>query len=200
MDKLSETDVKLFSTLANPDSTRPVDTRAAAVSPRSCIPTPAADTRRSATSSDGEDDEGASAEEETDSDEERSKASSQRPSVFSDAVNRKSLAHLQGGLPHVPRGNSQGSASLGSRYPHIASAPPLRAEAYYATDTEETALQKQTALLELERLRASGVVLSKTYTMSDRLEDMEFEVKKHLIRIKAFAHIHPAHRSLDRGN
>ena len=48
---------------------------------------------------------------------------------------------------------------------------PLRGEALR--------LEKQAALLDLERLRISGVVLSRGYDMSDRLEDMRFEIQKH---------------------
>jgi len=48
---------------------------------------------------------------------------------------------------------------------------PLRGEAIR--------LEKQAALLDLERMRINGVVLSRGYDMSDRLEDMRFEIQKH---------------------
>ena len=44
---------------------------------------------------------------------------------------------------------------------------------------EALRLEKQAALLDLERLRINGVVLSRGYDMSDRLEDMRFEIQKH---------------------
>lgn len=45
-------------------------------------------------------------------------------------------------------------------------------------------LEKQTVLLDLERLRLQGVSLSKTWSMDDRVEDMQFEVKRHLMHVE----------------
>jgi len=42
-------------------------------------------------------------------------------------------------------------------------------------------LEMQSVLLELERLRGQGIALSKHYTLADRIEDMEFEVRRHLL-------------------
>jgi len=46
---------------------------------------------------------------------------------------------------------------------------------------EDLLLEKQSVLLELERLRGQGATLSKQYTLMDRIEDMEFEVRRHLL-------------------
>jgi hypothetical protein len=47
---------------------------------------------------------------------------------------------------------------------------------------EEELLEKQQALLDLERLRMTqGVTLSKRWTLDDRLDDMQFEVRRHLL-------------------
>jgi len=46
---------------------------------------------------------------------------------------------------------------------------------------ENLLLEKQSVLLELERLRGQGITLSKHYTLADRIEDMEFEVRRHLL-------------------
>ena len=50
--------------------------------------------------------------------------------------------------------------------------------------SEEEALEKQACLLELERLRGTqGVHLSKQYTIHDRLEDMQLEIKRQLLTL-----------------
>jgi len=46
---------------------------------------------------------------------------------------------------------------------------------------DDLLLEKQSVLLELERLRGQGITLSKLYTLDDRIEDMEFEVRRHLL-------------------
>lgn len=50
-------------------------------------------------------------------------------------------------------------------------------------EKEELMLEKQSVLLELERLKGQGIVLSKTYTLQDRIDDMQFEVRRHLLNI-----------------
>lgn len=42
-------------------------------------------------------------------------------------------------------------------------------------------LQKQNVLMDLERLKQKGIQLSKNYTMADDIEDMRFEMKRHLL-------------------
>ena len=48
---------------------------------------------------------------------------------------------------------------------------------------EEIMLEKQSVILELERLKAQGIKLSKEYTLDDNLADMQFEVRRHLLYI-----------------
>jgi hypothetical protein len=48
---------------------------------------------------------------------------------------------------------------------------------------QDLQLEKQSTILELERLRAQGVTLSKTFTLSDPLSDMQFEVRRHLLHM-----------------
>ena len=54
-------------------------------------------------------------------------------------------------------------------------APPMSAE--------DLMLEKQSVLLEMERLKAQGIILTREFTMSDNLADMQFEVRRHLLRI-----------------
>ena len=51
-------------------------------------------------------------------------------------------------------------------------------------EKEELMLEKQSVLLELERLKSQGIVLSKAYTLQDRVDDMQFEVRRHLLNIE----------------
>ena len=51
-------------------------------------------------------------------------------------------------------------------------------------EEEEILLEKQSVLLELERLKGQGILLSKNYTIHDRIEDMQFEVRRHLLNIE----------------
>lgn len=54
-----------------------------------------------------------------------------------------------------------------------------------ALSREELLLEKQSVLLELERLKtAHNVTLTKNYTLDDRLDDMQFEVRRHLLNIE----------------
>ncbi len=47
--------------------------------------------------------------------------------------------------------------------------------------SEDIILEKQSVLLELERLRQRGLRLTKDYTLNDNLTDMQFEMRRHLL-------------------
>ena len=55
------------------------------------------------------------------------------------------------------------------------------------TDTELMA--KQSILMDMERLKLQGVTLSKTWTLSDRLDDMQFEVRRHMLHMEELNNI-----------
>ena len=44
-------------------------------------------------------------------------------------------------------------------------------------------LEKQQVLMDMERLKLQGITLSKKWTLNDRLDDMQFEVKRHMLHI-----------------
>jgi hypothetical protein len=50
-------------------------------------------------------------------------------------------------------------------------------------ESEDSLLEKQGVLLELERLRQRGVRLTKDYTLKDNITDMQFEMRRHLLHI-----------------
>mgnify|MGYP006136471657 CR=1 FL=1 len=45
-------------------------------------------------------------------------------------------------------------------------------------------ISKQQALLEIERLKTQGVTVTRNYTIHDRLEDIEFEVRRHQLHME----------------
>ena len=51
-------------------------------------------------------------------------------------------------------------------------------------ESEDTILSKQSALLDLDRLKLRGVKLTREYSLSDPLDDIEFELKRHLAHIE----------------
>lgn len=44
-------------------------------------------------------------------------------------------------------------------------------------------LEKQQVLMDMERLKLQGIKLTKEWTINDRLDDMQFEVKRHMLHI-----------------
>lgn len=44
-------------------------------------------------------------------------------------------------------------------------------------------LEKQQVLIDMERLKMQGMKMSKEWTINDRLEDMQFEMRRHLLHI-----------------
>ena len=72
------------------------------------------------------------------------------------------------------------------------SQPPMSAPAYAPPpappapryDSEDHVLAKQSALLDLDRLRLRGIKLSREFTLADPLADIEFELRRHLAHIE----------------
>lgn len=64
---------------------------------------------------------------------------------------------------------------------------PLRkgrvTDARLPMSAEELMLEKQSVLLEMERLKAQGIGLTREYNLDDNLADMQFEVRRHLLRL-----------------
>lgn len=81
--------------------------------------------------------------------------------------------------------SSQGSITHGSGLPAYTPLPlPVSTGPGYPLskdELEELALEKQSVLLELGRLEMKGITLTRRYTMNDRVEDMQFEVRRHLL-------------------
>lgn len=48
---------------------------------------------------------------------------------------------------------------------------------------EAEMLEKQTVLLDMERLKLQGITFTKTWTVHDRLDDMQFELRRHLLHL-----------------
>lgn len=128
-----------------------------------------------------EDDEGDEEEEEGDDDEEEdgdSFIAESVPESIPESIPESvaSALHLPSSPEDIPQDPPPSLPRSRSGFP-----PPPRPPS--AEDLEELMLQKQSVLLELERLKSNGVTLSRRFTMNDRLEDMQFEVRRHLLNI-----------------
>lgn len=44
--------------------------------------------------------------------------------------------------------------------------------------------EKQNVLMDIERLKLQGITFSKNWTIDDRLEDMQYEVRRHMLHIE----------------
>lgn len=81
------------------------------------------------------------------------------------------------------------SSNVGSpfSFSHQTSIPQqqFQASTEQPLSREELLLEKQSVLLELERLKtAHNITLTRNYTLDDRLDDMQFEVRRHLLNIE----------------
>lgn len=100
-------------------------------------------------------------------------------------------------LPPSSRSSSRKSSpSQHASYPSSYPPPPPRAGGFqpmsnlWSSGERETGmsekeeeLEKQTVLLDLERLKMQGVRLSREFTIEDRLSDLRFEAKRHMMHI-----------------
>lgn len=62
-------------------------------------------------------------------------------------------------------------------------------EAESEVDAENELLEKQSLLLDLQRLKLQGITLSKEWTIEDKLEDMTLEIKRHTLHIDEVANV-----------
>ena len=56
-------------------------------------------------------------------------------------------------------------------------------------DIESETLEKQSLLLDLQRLKLQGIQLSKEWTINDKLEDMTLEIRRHTLHLDEMANI-----------
>jgi hypothetical protein len=116
--------------------------------------------------------------------------------IHRDALSTRSTSHRHANHAEMLRGSSRsssrGSPSWPSRRPshdrdrcpssdndderHILVTPDPYQQRRQA---HEAVLEKQSALHDLERLRCSGVQLSKAYSIQDDIDDIKFEIQKH---------------------
>lgn len=61
--------------------------------------------------------------------------------------------------------------------PNVASSPS------HGTSQELELLDKQQVLMDMERLKLQGIQMTKRWTIDDRLDDMQFEVRRHMLHI-----------------
>ena len=62
-------------------------------------------------------------------------------------------------------------------------------EAESQRDMETETLEKQSLLLDLQRLKIQGIQLSKEWTINDKLEDMTLEIRRHTLHMDEVANV-----------
>jgi len=83
-----------------------------------------------------------------------------------------------GGSPtHSSRGSSSSEDDRDGERDHN----HAKEESNREDDAHKLKLQKQNVLMDLERLKQKGIQLSKNYTLDDSIDDMRFEMKRHLM-------------------
>src|SRR3990167_1903047 len=95
-------------------------------------------------------------------------------------VNIEPLGVLVGGTPaaagdFVGGGEAPNTAKSSFVRPPLTPTPPVDSDSIKAEVTAEIAREKQGYLIELEKLKRQGVVMTRQYTMADALEDIQFE-------------------------
>lgn len=115
---------------------------------------------------------------------------SYRNSDFAQAVERsiKTKNHVPDQIPgNEPQSNANAGTYITSDHDEVENKydsdglfnyepanPPM------ASSSLEVDMEKQATLLEIDHLRAQGVTISKDFNMTDTLESMQFEVRRHL--------------------
>lgn len=159
MSSISSTDERLFKTLANTDVVDVNRMDAVREMPF-------------------EHDDGGSYEEE----EEEEETEAQRPppamSHFDSVVNE----HMARRSVRAESISSVRQARRATPAPNMPSVPPMPPMPP-GRDSPDDMLAKQSVLLDLDRLRLRGVRLTREYTIADNLEDMTFELQRHLSHI-----------------
>lgn len=105
----------------------------------------------------------------------------------SDVSRRSSKAGGRSQVFHEKVKSRVGGSQLGASYSfsNPPSPPVQELSSETVLSSEELLLEKQSVLLELERLKtAHGITLTRNYTLNDRLDDMQFEVRRHLLNIE----------------
>lgn len=103
-----------------------------------------------------------------------------------DAVAQSHVSHFSQRSSHTNRSStmkqepvSAFDTFLNNRKPNT-NLPPLASGAMNA-DLE--ILEKQQILMDMERLKMQGIKLTKEWTIADRIDDMQFEVRRHMLHI-----------------
>lgn len=207
---LSETDVRLFQSLSNPetvDVTKPMPNalaRAAAAPPR---PPQAEKNAAALPARIEENDQSAH---DSDSSRSPSPRSPPRPAVAPPTPFERALSQYGGGTdarsvasslrdeaasgthwqPEAPPEPQRFRAPPAPPY-RAAPAPPPQAPPFFqqqqqrpsaarGRESDDVMLEKQSILLDLDRLKLRGITLTREYTLNDNIDDMAFELKRHL--------------------
>lgn len=174
---VSEGDYEMFMSVANPDKVKVRKKSEALRSPP-----------RLEEEDDDDDDERADSEEEEDKRNEGERDSSEAstpPRRRREEVDEDDESSVAGGKG----GGGGGAFSSYLQQPAAALAGGGASRAVGRMDAEREVLEKQTVLLDMERLRMQGVQLSRKWTLDDDLDDMKFELKRVMLHVDEMSNI-----------
>ena len=161
MSKASDTDVRLFLQLANPNVT--TRERRATIDEASDSP-----------DDDDDDDDGVNLEGDDEEDDVDSGDDDEGVDSGDDDEEEDDEEDDEEDVEEVERASSIGTAPSPALDP--TRAPVTMSE-------EDLMIEKQSVLMDLDRLRAQGITITRNYTLDDDLTTMQWEVRRHMLMI-----------------
>ena len=162
---VSDADVRLFQSLVNPQKTKTEEIERRITRSQS---------RQESDNENSEEDEEESEESEGSENEE---SGEENESETEDALSERKTHKFK---TPSPRGSSAGESIASRASRHVS---PKKEYTFISQD-EHNDLDKQTVLMDIERLKMQGVKFSKEWSLNDSLEDMQFEVRRHMLSVQ----------------
>lgn len=212
---VSSTDVRIYTMLANPFTSnvdKLYEDNASRFSESPACNRHSTDARRSSPPAtpvcQEEDQVSDSAEDPPDNESSASQSNSRSSGSPRSVASRRSLQSRSRASSRTQSSESgsdgETAASLGSTsraaptskfasYVRSHAATPLREQGSDVGDpkslSDSDLMAKQNILMDMERLKLQGITLSKTWTLVDRLDDMQFEVRRHMLHMEELNNI-----------
>jgi len=114
-----------------------------------------------------------------------SASDSEKSSVVSNKSKRSEIRSAVSHKSGMTNRSERHAASHVSAFDaYVSSSKPMELPQLNTSQMQEMEiLEKQQVLMDMERLKMQGVTLSKNWTLNDRLDDMQFEIKRHMLHI-----------------
>jgi hypothetical protein len=171
----SETAVMVYATLSNAAKT---DTTSLTEKKSATVPPPSLPGLK-------EESESSESEREEERDEKDDDADNEERRYQSDEESEKSSVAEEPVKPPPYRPAFPSPPPMPSVFSSPATVPPPLARQY---DDAEL-LEKQSLLLDLQRLKMQGIALSKEWTLADRVEDLTFECRRHTLHLDEMSNV-----------